>query len=91
MNKQELISSIASKSGLTKKDSELALTAFLSSVEDTLANGEKLTLVDFGTFEAKQRAARKGRNPQTQLEIDIPAYIAVTFKAGKGLKGIVNK
>ncbi|NMB33455.1 MAG: HU family DNA-binding protein [Clostridium sp.] len=91
MNKTELVNSIASKSGLSKKDSEAALNAFVSSVEDALKNGEKVVLVGFGTFEVRQRAERKGRNPQTKEEITIPASKAPVFKAGKGLKELVNK
>lgn len=90
MNKSDLINSIASKSGLNKKNSEAALNAFISSVEDTLKAGEKVTLVGFGTFEVRERAARKGRNPQTKKEITIPASKAPVFKAGKGLKDNVN-
>ncbi|AEV69799.1 HU family DNA-binding protein [Acetivibrio clariflavus] len=91
MNKTELVNSIASKSGLNKKNSEAALNAFIASVEETLAKGEKVVLVGFGTFEVRNRAARKGRNPQTKKEITIPASKAPVFKAGKGLKDIVNK
>lgn len=91
MNKTELVNSIASKSGLNKKNSEAALNAFISSVEDTLGKGDKVVLVGFGTFEVRKRAARKGRNPQTKKEITIPASKAPVFKAGKGLKDIVNK
>lgn len=91
MNKTELVNSIASKSGLNKKNSEAALNALLASVEETLENGEKVVLVGFGTFEVRKRAARKGRNPQTKKEITIPASKAPVFKAGKGLKDIVNK
>lgn len=90
MNKSDLINSIASKSGLNKKNSEAALNAFISSVEDTLKTGDKVTLVGFGTFEVRERAARKGRNPQTKQEITIPASKAPVFKAGKGLKDNVN-
>lgn len=90
MNKTELVNSIAAKSGLNKKNSEAALNAFVSSVEDSLQNGEKVVLVGFGTFEVRQRAARKGRNPQTKQEITIPASKAPVFKAGKGLKDMVN-
>ncbi|MHB8065611.1 MAG: HU family DNA-binding protein [Ruminiclostridium sp.] len=90
MNKSDLINSIASKSGLNKKNSEAALNAFISSVEDTLKAGDKVTLVGFGTFEVRERAARKGRNPQTKQEITIPASKAPVFKAGKGLKDNVN-
>jgi DNA-binding protein HU-beta len=86
MNKTELISSIAQKTGLTKKNSEAALNAFVASVEESLQKGEKVVLVGFGTFEVRKRAARKGRNPQTKKEILIPASKAPVFKAGKGLK-----
>jgi len=72
MNKTELINSIASKSGLSKKNSEAALNAFIASVEEALKKGDKVVLVGFGTFEVKNRAARKGRNPQTKEEITIP-------------------
>ncbi len=86
MNKTELINSIALKSGLSKKNSEAALNAFISSVEESLQAGEKVVLVGFGTFEVRDRAERKGRNPQTGEEITIPASKAPVFRAGKGLK-----
>ncbi|HHW00135.1 MAG TPA: HU family DNA-binding protein [Clostridiaceae bacterium] len=91
MNKTDLINSIASKSGLNKKNSEAALNAFIASVEEALQAGDKVVLVGFGTFEVRQRAERKGRNPQTKQEITIPASYAPVFKAGKGLKDKVNK
>ncbi len=91
MNKGELIAKIAEESKLTKKAAEAALDAFMSSVECALAKGEKVQLVGFGTFEVRQRAARKGRNPQTKAEIKIPASKAPVFKAGKALKETVNK
>ncbi len=91
MNKGELIAKIAEESKLTKKAAEAALDAFMSSVEGALAKGEKVQLVGFGTFEVRQRAARKGRNPQTKAEIKIPASKAPVFKAGKALKETVNK
>ena len=91
MNKGELIAKIAEESKLTKKAAEAALDAFMSSVEDALTKGEKVQLVGFGTFEVRQRAARKGRNPQTKAEIKIPASKAPVFKAGKALKETVNK
>ncbi len=90
MNKTDLISKISEKSGLSKKNSEAALNAFVSSVEDALIGGEKVVLVGFGSFEVKERAERKGRNPQTREEIMIPASKAPVFKAGKGLKAKVN-
>lgn len=91
MNKTDLIDSMASKSGLNKKTSEAALNALILSIEDAIASGDKVGLVGFGTFEVKERAARKGRNPQTKELIDIAASKAPVFKAGKGLKDIVNK
>lgn len=90
MNKTELVNAIAAKSGLSKKNSEAALNAFVASVEDALVAGDKVVLVGFGTFEVKQRAERKGRNPQTKEEITIPASKAPVFKAGKGLKDKIN-
>ena len=91
MNKAELIAKIGEESKLTKKAAETALDAFVTSVEGALKNGEKVQLVGFGTFEVRQRAARKGRNPQTKAEIKIPASKAPVFKAGKALKDLVNK
>lgn len=92
MNKSELITSIAEKSGLTKKDAESALNAFMKSVEEALTNGDKVQLVGFGTFEVRERKARQGRNPRNPEEvIEIPASKAPVFKAGKSLKEAVNK
>ena len=91
MNKAELVSKMAEKSGLTKKEAEAALNAFMSSVQDALVNNEKVQLVGFGTFETRERAARQGRNPRDPDQvIDIPASKAPVFKAGKGLKDIIN-
>lgn len=90
MNKTELITAMAEKSGLTKKDSENALTALVESVEDALKAGDKVQLVGFGTFEVKARAARKGINPQTKKPVEIAASKAPVFKAGKGLKDALN-
>ena len=81
-----------SKNNLIKKESELALNAFMDVVEETLVAGEKVQLVGFGTFETRERAARSGRNPRKPDEtIEIPASKAPVFKAGKGLKELVNK
>ena len=91
MNKAELITKMAEESKLTKKAAEAALQAFVSTVEGALKAGDKVLLVGFGTFEVRQRAARKGRNPQTKAEIKIPASKAPAFKAGKALKDLVNK
>lgn len=91
MNKAELIASMAEKSNLTKKDAEAALNGFMKSVEEALAEGDKVQLVGFGTFEVRDRKAREGRNPRNPEEvIKIPASKAPVFKAGKGLKEIVN-
>lgn len=92
MNKSDLIASISEKSGLTKKDAEGALNAFIKSVEETLEKEEKVQLVGFGTFEVRHRKEREGRNPRNPQEtITIPASKAPVFKAGKTLKEIVNK
>ncbi len=91
MNKSELIAAMAAKTGETKKDAEAALNAFVSVITETLAKGDKVQLVGFGSFEVRKRAARKGRNPQTKEEIKIPASKAPVFKAGKALKDLVNK
>lgn len=91
MNKAELITSMAEKSQLTKKDAETALKAFIDSVQEALENGEKVQLVGFGTFETRERAERQGVNPQTKEQITIPATTAPAFKAGKALKDLVNK
>lgn len=90
MNKGELIDAIASKSKLTKKDSEVALNALIAAVETALKKGDKVALVGFGTFDVRKRAARDGINPQTKAKINIPASKAPVFKAGKGLKDLVN-
>ncbi len=86
VNKSELITSMAEKSKLTKKDAETALKAFIESVEEALEGGEKVQLVGFGTFETRERAERVGRNPRTKEEITIPASIAPVSKQEKKLK-----
>jgi len=91
MNKSELISSMAEKSKLTKKDTETILNAFIESIEETLEKKEKVQLIGFGTFESRNRAARIGRNPRTKEEISIPETTVPVFKASKVLKDIVNK
>ena len=91
MNKADLVASVAEKADLTKKDAERAIAAVFDSITTALANGEKVQLVGFGTFEVRQRAARKGRNPQTRAEIEIPATRVPVFKAGKLLKDAVGK
>ena len=83
MNKVELVTKMAEKSNLTKKEAALALDAFIESVEEALENREKVQLVGFGTFETRERAAREGRNPRTKETITIPASTVPVFKAGK--------
>ena len=91
MNKAELITSMAEKSQLTKKDAESALKAFIDSVQEALENGDKVQLIGFGTFETRERTAREGRNPRTKETITIPASTVPVFKAGKEFKDRVNK
>ena len=91
MTKAELVNCIAGKSGLSKKDSEKALAAFIDTVTDTLAIGESLQLVGFGTFEVRERAARTGINPRTKKKIEIAATKVPAFKAGKEFKNTVNQ
>ena len=86
MNKTELIAAVAEKSALSKKDAEKAVNATLAAIEEALKASDKVSLVGFGTFEAKTRAARKGHNPATGAEITIAASKAPVFKAGKALK-----
>ena len=91
MNKSEFIQAMAEKSGLTVKDATTALNATLEVIQESLQKGESVSLVGFGTFEVKERAARTGRNPQTKQPIEIPASKALSFKAGKPLKEAVNR
>ncbi len=90
MNKTELVAAIAEKAGLSKKDSEKALAAFVETVETALKNGDKIQLVGFGTFEVKERAARNGINPLTKAPITIAASKNPVFKAGKAFKDAVK-
>ncbi len=86
MNKTELIAAVAAETGLTKKDSELAVNAFVNQVTEALKKGDKVSIVGFGSFEVKHRNARVGRNPKTKETITIPASKAPAFKAGKQFK-----
>lgn len=86
MNKMELITAIAEKSGLSRKDAEKALSAVVESISEALRAGDKVQLIGFGSFEVKSREARVGRNPKTREEIQIPASKTPVFKAGKALK-----
>ena len=91
MNKTELVEAIAKETGLSKKDADAAVKAFVDTVTKVLKKKDKVQLVGFGTFETAKRAARSGKNPQTGAAIKIPASIAPKFKAGKALKDAVNK
>lgn len=90
MNKTELVSQVAANAGMTKKDVEKVVNAFFETVEGTLKSGDKVQLIGFGTFEVRNRQARKGRNPQTGQEINIPATRVPAFKAGKALKDVIE-
>lgn len=90
MNKAELINAAAEKTGLSKKDTEAAVSAAIDVITEALTQNEKIQLVGFGSFEVKSRAARVGRNPRTKEEIEIPASKTPVFKAGKALKDAVQ-
>jgi len=90
MNKTDLINAVAEKSELSKKDAAKAVDAVFESVMDSLSEGEKVQIIGFGNFEVRERSARKGRNPQTGEEIQIPASKVPAFKAGKALKEAVK-
>lgn len=92
MNKTELVAQVAEKTGLTKKVTQECIEAVLESIQEALVAEEKVQLVGFGTFEVRERKARQGRNPQEpEKVIEIPASKAPVFKAGKGLKEVVNQ
>ncbi|WLR53103.1 HU family DNA-binding protein [Bacillus tianshenii] len=90
MNKTELINAVAEASELSKKDATKAVDAVFDSIMDALKEGDKVQLIGFGNFEVRERAARKGRNPQTGDEIEIPASKVPAFKPGKALKDAVK-
>ncbi len=90
MNKGELIDYVSGKADITKKDAEKTINAVLEGIQGALAEGDKVQLVGFGTFEVRERSARKGRNPQTGQLIDIPASKVPAFKGGKMLKEAVD-
>ena len=91
MNKAELINATAEKAGLSKKDTEAAINAAIDAISAALAQGDKVQLVGFGSFEVRARAARTGRNPKTKETIKIPASKVPAFKPGKALKDAVSK
>lgn len=90
MNRTELIAAMSAQNEMTKTDNEKALVAFMDVVKETLAKGEKISLVGFGNFEVTERSAREGRNPATGETIQIPSSKAPKFKASKNLKEAVN-
>jgi DNA-binding protein HU-beta len=90
MNKSDLIDKIAHDAKLTKVQASAALDSFMAATQGALKKGDKLILVGFGTFSVTKRTARKGRNPQTGKEINIPAKKVVKFKAGAGLQAKVK-
>ncbi len=91
MTKGELVAQIAADADISKAAAEKALKAFIDGITGALKKGDKVSLVGFGTFDTSNRAARKGRNPQTGAEIQIKASTVPRFKAGKSLKDAVNK
>ena len=91
MNKTELTAAAAQAAGVTKKDAEKALSTVINAITETLSNGDKISLVGFGTFEVRDRAAKVAINPMTKEKIDVPAKKVPSFKAGKALKEAVAK
>ena len=91
MNKSELITTASEKAGFTKKDMENALKSIIETIEETVAKNEKVQLVGFGTFEARARAEREGKNPKTQEPIHIKATVVPAFKSGQTFKDIVKE
>ena len=90
MNKEELVKEVSKKAKVTQKEAADIINAFMDIVQKSVADGKKVTLVGFGTFESRKRAERLGRNPQTGAAIKIPAKVAPVFSAGKKFKDIVN-
>lgn len=91
MNRTELITEMSQKTGITKKDTEASLVAFMDTVMETLASGEKVGLVGFGTFEVSERAEREGINPKTKERILLPSSKTPKFRASKVFKDLLNK
>lgn len=90
MNKEELVAEISKKSKVTQKEANEVLSALIETVQKTVSKGKKVTLVGFGTWEARKRAARTGRNPQTGKELKIAAKTVPAFSAGKSFKELVK-
>ena len=91
MNKAELITAVAQKSGLSRKDADKVVASVFESISETLAAGEKVSIVGFGSFEVKERKEHEGINPSTKEKMMIPASKSPVFKPGKQLKDAVNK
>lgn len=91
MNKSELIGAVAQKAGLTKKDTEKAINSFIEVVQEALAGGDTVAILGFGTFLARERSAREGRNPRTGEPIQIPAARVPVFRPGRGLRDAVKQ
>ena len=91
MNKEELVKEISKRAKVSQKQASEIISLTLETIEKTVSKGKKVTLVGFGTFEARKRAARTGRNPQTGKEIKIPAKTVPAFSAGKKFRELVNK
>lgn len=91
MNKTELVAAVAAKTEMSKKNAEKAVAAMLETVAETLAAGEKVQLVGFGTFEAREREARTAKNPRTGETVEVAASRVPAFKAGQALKNKVAK
>lgn len=90
MNKEQLVQQTAIKAGVTKKQADLIISAICDSIMDAVSEGEKVTLVGFGSFEARERKAREGRNPSTGEPMTIPATTVPVFSAGKAFKELVS-
>ena len=90
MNKRELVEAVSDKTGITKKKTGNVVDAVTETITDTLSQGEKITLVGFGTFQVRQREERKGVNPQTKEALTIPAKKVPKFKAGKELRKAIE-
>ncbi len=91
MNKEELVQAITKQTKVTQKEATEVLNGLVATIQKTVSKGDKVTLVGFGTFESRKRAARTGRNPQTGKEIKIAAKTVPAFSAGKKFKTLVNK
>jgi len=90
MNKAELVEEVSDKTGITKKQAGNVINAITDTVKETLSKGERITLVDFGTFHVMKRKAREGRNPRTGKKLEIPAKKVAKFRAGKKLREAVR-